>query len=89
MTHEFNIALRLKISLTEVLIAVTAGLTKMLLQTILIGKDSFARVTIRVGLFLVLLQLTEVVEMLVAILTIGVVRTLNPMFFQPSPGCKV
>ena len=89
MTHGFKIAFRLKIPLTKRAIVVKARLTIVLLQTILIGKDPIARVTIPVGLFVVVLQLTEVVEMLVAILTIGVVRTLNPMLFQPCPGWKV
>ena len=84
MAHGFMIALRLKIPLTG--LAVTARLTIVLLQTILIDKDPIARVTIPVKLFLVVLQLTKVVEMFVAILTIGVLRTLNPMFFQPPPG---
>ena len=85
MTHGFKIVLRLKIPLTERAI-VKARLTIVLLQTILIGKGLIARGTIRVGLFVVILQLTEVVKMFVAILTIGVVRTSNPMFFQPPPG---
>ena len=81
MTYGFKIVLRLKISLTERAIVVKARLTIVLLQTILIGKGPIARVTVRVGLFVVVLQLAEVAEMFGAILTIGVVRTLNPMFF--------
>ena len=89
MTHGIKIALRLKIPLTERTIVVDARLTIVLLQTILIDKDPIAKVTIPVGFFVVILQLNEFVEMFVAILTIGVVRTLNPMFFEPRPGWKV
>ena len=68
---------------------VNARLMIMFLRTILIGKDLIARGIIPVGLFVVVFQLTEVVEMFVAILTMGVVRTLNPMFFRPRPGWKI
>ena len=78
-----------KIPLTERAIMVNARLMIMFLQTILIGKDPIERGTIPVGLFVVVLQLTEVVQMFVAILTMGVVRTLNPMFFQHRPGWKI
>ena len=64
-------------------------LTIMLLQTILIDKDLIARRTIPVAVFVMVFQVTEVIEMIVAILAIRVARTLNPVFFQPHPGRKV
>ena len=36
-----------------------------------------------------ILQFAKVVEMFIAALAIRVLRTLNPMFFQPRPGWKV
>jgi len=85
----FKIALRLKKFITGRAIVVKVRLTIVLVQTKLVDKDPIASGTIRVALFVVVLQLAGVVEMFVAILTIVVVRTLNPMFFEPRPGWKV
>ena len=64
-------------------------LTTMLVQTTFTGEDPITSWTIVVGIFVVILQFTKVVEMIIATLAIGVARTLNPMFFQPHPGWKV
>lgn len=89
MTYRFKVALRLEIPLAGHAIVVKGRLTKVLLQTILVGEDPFTTRTIIVGVFVMILQFAKVVEMFIAMLAIWVTRTLNPMFFQPQPGWKV
>jgi len=89
MTYRFKIALRLKKPLAGRAVVVKARLAIVLLQTILFDKNLIARPTIPVAFFVVVFQVTDVVKMIVAILAIWVARTLNPVFFQPCPGCEV
>ena len=89
MTDRLKVACRLEKHLAGQAIVVSIRLTIMLLQTILIDEDLIARRTIPVADFVMVFQVTEVVEMIVAILTIRVVRTFKPVFFQPRPGRKV
>ena len=87
--YRFKVALRLEIRLAGLAIVVEVRLTVVLMQTIFIGEQPFATWTIIVGVFVVILQFTKVVEMFIATLAIWVARTLNPMFFQRLPGRKI
>ena len=87
--YRFKVALRLEIRLAGLAIVVEVRLTVVLMQTIFIGEQPFATWTIIVGVFVVILQFTKVVEMFIATLAIWMARTLNPMFFQRLPGRKI
>ena len=87
LIYRFKVALRPENPLAGR--AIVVRLTIVLLQTIIIDEESFTRWTIMMRIVVVILQFTKVVEMIIATLAIWVARTLNPMFFQPSPSWKV
>ena len=70
-------------------VVVTLGLSIMFLQSVFIDKYLSARVAEMVTIIVVIVKVVAIVEMFIAALAIGVLRTLNPMLLHVTPGWKV
>jgi len=84
-----EIASRVEVPLTRRTIIMSVGLSIMLFQTVLVLEDLAASHAIIVVVDAVIQKLSVTRKMLVAALTIMVVRTLHPVLLESCPGRKV
>ena len=89
IAYRLQVAFGLKVTLAGDAVVMSVRLAIMLLQAAVVDEDATAFLAVKVVFHVVTLEVVAILEVLIAVLAVGVLPALHVVLFQTEPSRKV